>query len=143
MKQLNLAYLYHYRKKYKYWGHLWQGRYKSLIVARDEYLIKCGRYIEENPVRAKIVKRSEDYPWSSYRYYAFGEEEGLIDKDPLYDSLGKDLNERRKKYREAFEEEIDLTKRYLGSAEFIKEMERKFGIKNLRNKRGRPQKENK
>jgi len=143
MKQLNLAYFYYYRKRYKYWGHLWQGRYKSLIVARDEYLIKCGRYIEGNPVRAKMVKKPEDYPWSSYKYYVFGGDKGLTDQDPLYESLGKDLSERRKKYQEAIEEEINLTNRYLGSKEFIKGMEKKFGIDNLQNQRGRPRKENK
>lgn len=141
MKQLNLSYLYHYRKRYKYWGHLWQGRYKSLIVARDEYLINCGRYIEGNPVRAKMVKKPEDYPWSSYRYYAFGAGEGLIDCDPLYENLGKDLIERRKKYQEATEGEIDLTNRYLGNEGFTKEMEERFGIRNLQNRRGRPSKE--
>lgn len=143
MKQLNLAYFYHYRKKYKHWGHLWQGRYISLIIDRDEYLIRCGRYIEKNPVRARIVDRLEDYPWTSYRYYAIGEEQGLIDQDPVYENLGNDSGERRRNYREVSEEEIDLRKRYLGSEGFIKEMEERFGIKNLENKRGRPKKENK
>ncbi len=50
-------------------GHLFQGRYKSIIVDKDNYLLALSRYIHLNPVRASMVPRPEDYPWSSYCYY--------------------------------------------------------------------------
>jgi len=52
-------------------GTLWQGRYLSYPMD-ERYLYKCVRYIERNPVRAKIVERPEDYPWSSARAHVFG-----------------------------------------------------------------------
>ncbi len=139
MKQINLAYLYHYKKRYSYFGHLWQGRYKSLIIDKDEYLITCGRYIELNPVRAKLVEDPKDYKWSSYNAYAYGKMDGITDMDLLYDSLGKTHEERQESYRLPIQEEtVNLNLRFLGSKRFINKMEEKFGVDNLKAKRGRP-----
>jgi REP element-mobilizing transposase RayT len=52
-------------------GHLFQGRYKSIIVQNDAYLLQLSYYIHRNPLRAGIVKRLADYPWSSYRVYGY------------------------------------------------------------------------
>ena len=52
MKRVNLKYVYHYRRKYTYYGHLWQDRFKAKAIGREEYLIQCGKYIELNPIRA-------------------------------------------------------------------------------------------
>jgi len=141
MKQLNLAYLYHFRRKYSYYGHLWQGRFKSILIEKDMYLISCGKYIELNPVKAKMVKNPKDYPWTSYRVYAYGEENALLDFDPLYQDLGRTDTERRKRYRNSITEEVlNLNVRFLGKDSFIKEMEKSFEVKNLKGKRGRPKK---
>ena len=53
-------------------GHLFQGRYQSIIVQNDGYLMRLSCYIHRNPVRAGIVERLIDYPWSSYPVYACG-----------------------------------------------------------------------
>ena len=53
-------------------GHLFQGRYKSIIVQNDAYLLQLSCYIHRNPLRAGIVKRLADYHWSSYLAYAYG-----------------------------------------------------------------------
>ena len=50
-------------------GHLWQSRYRAILVQEGEYLLDCSQYIHLNPYRAKIVSSPEDYPWSSYRNY--------------------------------------------------------------------------
>lgn len=50
-------------------GHLFQGRFKSIIVENETYLLPLSFYIHQNPLRAMMVKRLNDYPWSSYRYY--------------------------------------------------------------------------
>ena len=46
-------------------GHLWQGRFKAFPIQQDEHLLTVLRYVERNPLRAKLVKRAEDWPWSS------------------------------------------------------------------------------
>jgi putative transposase len=52
-------------------GHLFQGRFKSIIVENDAYLLRLSYYIHRNPLRARIVERLADYPWSSYLNYAY------------------------------------------------------------------------
>ncbi|MBU1726882.1 MAG: transposase [Candidatus Omnitrophica bacterium] len=66
MKGLSQTYTILFNERYKKVGHLWQGRYKSKIILKDEYFLECLKYIELNPVRAKICKSPFDYPWSSY-----------------------------------------------------------------------------
>ncbi len=123
-----------------------QGRYKSLLIDKNEYLIACGRYIELNPVRAKIVKDPKDYRWSSYNVYTYGKKDSIIDYNPLYFEIGSTDEERRKNYRRPMQEEslkINLNMRFLGKENYIISMEERFGISNIRNKRGRPRKQNK
>jgi len=52
-------------------GHLFQGRFKCIIVENDNYLLRLSCYIHRNPIRAGIVERLSDYKWSSYHYYAY------------------------------------------------------------------------
>jgi putative transposase len=100
MQYLLFQYSLWYRKQTTYVGHLWQGRYKSPLINDEPYLLECGRYIERNPVRAGIVGRLEDYPWSSYRYYAFGEPDPLVEENPYFIDFGRDRAERERHYRE-------------------------------------------
>jgi len=100
MQYLLFEYSRWYRKQTSYTGHLWQGRYKSPLIETESYLLECGRYIERNPVRAKLVSEAGEYPHSSYRYYAFGETDPLIDEDPYYLDIGADLESRQRNYRE-------------------------------------------
>src|SRR3989338_1267021 len=100
MQYLLFEYSRWYRKDNEYVGHLWQGRYKSELIGRESYFLECGRYIERNPVRAKVVNRFEDYLWSSYRHYAFGSADALIDDNPYYCELGNDGLSRQKNYRD-------------------------------------------
>ena len=79
MHCLSLAYCRYFNIKYGKNGHLWQGRYKSNVIQKDQYLINCVTYIEMNPIMAELVKRAEDYPWSSYQYRALSKENRLLD----------------------------------------------------------------
>lgn len=120
MKKLNLAYFHHYRRNYDWIGHFWQDRFKSQPVGKDEYFIECGKYIELNPVRAGIVEKPEDYPYSSYRYYVYGDNDLLITEDLLYELLGQNIKERQKAYQEMIIDDIILDsykKKTWGSAE--------------------------
>ena len=64
---LNASYAAYYNRKHRRSGHLFQGRYKAILIDADEYLRQLSRYIHLNPVRAKIVTKPAEYPWSSYR----------------------------------------------------------------------------
>lgn len=69
MQSLNTAYTTYFNRKRRRIGHLFQGRYKALLIEADSYLLQLSRYIHLNPVTAKIVERPEDYPYSSYRAF--------------------------------------------------------------------------
>jgi hypothetical protein len=69
MRQLNGVYAQLFNKRYGRTGHLFQGRYKAILIQKDSHLIEVCRYVVLNPVRAKMVEKPEkpeDYPWSSY-----------------------------------------------------------------------------
>ncbi len=66
MRRLNGVYTQAFNRRHDRDGHVLQGRYKSILVDKDGYLLELARYIVLNPVRANMVKRTEDWPWSSY-----------------------------------------------------------------------------
>lgn len=70
MRHINGAYTTYFNVKRKRAGHLFQGRYKAILVEADEYLAELSRYIHLNPVTAGIAERAEQYQWSSYQAYA-------------------------------------------------------------------------
>ena len=102
MSGLNLSYMFYYRKRYRYTGHLWQGRFKSLLIDRDSYLLECGRYVELNPVRAGMTRTPGEYLWTSYRTYASGADHSFlaVTQHPLYPTLGQTAIERQARYRQ-------------------------------------------
>jgi len=67
MQALSRSYTAYFNKRYKKVGHLWQGRFKSKTIVKDNYFIDCIHYIELNPVRANIVKTAGEYRWSSHQ----------------------------------------------------------------------------
>jgi hypothetical protein len=69
MRHINGAYTTYFNVKRKRSGHLFQGRYKAILVDADEDAKELSRYIHLNPVRARMVATPEDYDWSSYLYY--------------------------------------------------------------------------
>lgn len=69
MHFLNTAYTVYFNTKHKRCGHLFQGRYKSILIEAESYGQELSRYIHLNPVRSKIVELPEQYPWSSYEFY--------------------------------------------------------------------------
>lgn len=67
MRQLNGVYTQSFNRRHRKVGHLFQGRYKAILVERDSYLLELARYVVLNPVRARMVKAPQGYVWSSYR----------------------------------------------------------------------------
>ena len=68
MRQLNGVYTLRFNRRYGRVGHLFQGRYKAILVDKCSYLLELSRYVVLNPVRAQMVGHPGDWPWSSYRY---------------------------------------------------------------------------
>ena len=99
MLGINLTYALYYQRRYKHVGHVWQGRFKSLLIEQESYLLECGRYIELNPVRASLAEDAGAYPWSSYEFYARGRDSGLLTPNPLYELMGSAEAERRAAYQ--------------------------------------------
>lgn len=72
MQWLGVAYSVWHNRRHRRSGHLFQGRFKSVLVTEDEYLARLICYVHRNPVRARLVERLAEYPWSSYRALAYG-----------------------------------------------------------------------
>ena len=104
---VNVSYAVYFNTKRQRRGHLFQGRFKALLVDADEYLKHLSRYIHLNPVRAKMVKSASDYPWSSYPFF-IGKLKmpAWLTGEWLLSQFGKNLPEARKNYR-VFVEGVD------------------------------------
>ena len=87
-------------------GTLWEGRYKSSPIDKDDYLLACCRYVELNPVRAGLVDGPEKYKWSSYRNKVGAEKLPWLDLDPCYMRLGNTMKEREELYSQFVKEVI-------------------------------------
>ena len=100
MQHINSAYTTYFNIKRDRSGHLFQGRYKSILVEVDEYAKELSRYIHLNPVRAKMLKTPEEYQWSSYSYYADKRKapEWLY-RDFILGYFGKRLSTSQRNYR--------------------------------------------
>lgn len=77
---------------------MWQGRFKSPVIQNDEHLLTVLRYIEANPLRAKIVQRAEDYPYSSYAVHGLGKKDNLVDRLITYDDLSPYAKVRQRQW---------------------------------------------
>ena len=133
MQFLNSSYTMYFNTKRKRSGHLFQGRYKAILVDKDNYMQELSRYTHLNPVRAKMEKRPEDYKWSSYRYYLNSRNK------PEYldtDFTLQYFSGSRKRYREFVEAGItEKTKNVfegikagfiLGDDDFVEEIKEKY-----------------
>ncbi len=137
MRHINGAYTAYFNTRRQRDGHLFQGRYKAIVVDADEYAGELSRYIHLNPVRAGMVERPEEYRWSSYQYYIdLRKKPQWLKTDFILDYFGKKVSTAQKRYREfvsAFvnkkygsplEETVAST--ILGSIDFVDEIKDKY-----------------
>ena len=134
---LNVSYATYYNKKHRRNGHLFQGRFKAILINADEYIIQLSRYIHLNPVRAKKVLKPGDYPWSSYLSFT-GERklQDWLETGGILSHFGKQRKRTIQNYREYVEdvdiEEIENPNRdvtggfILGGTNFVKWVTKKF-----------------
>lgn len=102
MQNINTSYTVYINKRHKRFGHLFQGRFKGIIVDKETYLIVLSRYIHLNPVRARMVESPEDYRWTSYREYigACKGKESMVDIAETLSYFSKTKYAAMKAYKE-------------------------------------------
>jgi len=152
MRQINGVYTQSFNRRHALSGHLFQGRFKAILVDSDSYLLEVCRYVDLNPVRARMVKRPEAYVWSSYRALAgLAGRPDWLDAQLVYDQIapGKSAERAAAKYAEfvAQGKGVQLWDEhlrqqiYLGDDDFIMRMQKIAGIDHTRgesDERGRP-----
>lgn len=101
MQSINISYTYYFNKVYNRVGHLFQDRFKSIIVDDDSYIINLSKYIHNNPKRAGIVPEGNDYIWSSCRNYTTDTEDVLdiLDSDFILRYYSDDINRAKLLYQ--------------------------------------------
>ena len=144
MHTLNSAYTTYFNLKRRRAGHLFQGRYKAILIDADNYLLELSRYIHLNPVRAGIIERSESYPYSSLYAYLFPKEETFVFRDLIWDMISRERKNAPSRYREFVESALiqkpktPLKEVYggviLGGEVFVREVLRRLNDQNLRSR---------
>jgi putative transposase len=101
-------------------GHLFQGRFKNIVVENDDYLPRLSCYIHRNPPRAGIVERLADYPWSSYRFYGYaGKPPAWLRTESIPSAFGGDRpRERYRRIVRRYSEENAMHGPIYGSRDF-------------------------
>jgi len=136
MRQLNGVYTQRFNRIHDRVGHVYQGRYKAILVQKDAYLLELSRYIVLNPVRARMVRTARGWPWSNYRATA-----GLtlapdwLEIDWILAAFAERKQEAQTAYRRFVADgknqhspwEELKNQIYLGSDAFVNMMQRKVG----------------
>jgi putative transposase len=104
MQSLGRRYVRSVNGLYGRTGTLWEGRYRAAPIEAAAHLLACMRYIELNPVRAHMVRKPRNYPWSSHRANAEGAADPLLTTHALYRALGALPEQRAASYRALFGE---------------------------------------
>ena len=133
MQTLLFSYAGYFNRRYREVGHLFQGRYKAILCDKDAYLLELVRYIHLNPVRAGLVKKPEDYVWSSHLGYLGEKREAMIDEGFVLEQFSDNKPLARRRYRQfvwegitsGHEEKYYRVKDqcYLGEESFINRVE--------------------
>lgn len=131
MKYLNGSYTQYYNRHHQRVGHVFQGRYKSILVEKESYLQELSRYIVLNPVRARMVHSAVDWPWSSYQATAgFTISSNCLSTDWILSCFGKTKKSACKRYRSFVQQGLNQpspweslkNQIYLGSDRFVDDM---------------------
>jgi REP element-mobilizing transposase RayT len=137
VKWINVSYAAYFNRKRSRNGHLFQGRFKAVLVDAEGYLKNLSRYIHLNPVRAGMVAQCKDYPWSSYPGFGGYEKQPVwLETQWLLSLFGSDTSEAKKRYRDYVEtvqnQEIENPSKdivsgvILGGADFVNWVREEF-----------------
>lgn len=133
MQYINSTYTNYFNRERKRYGHLFQHRYLGLLVEEDSYLICLSRYIHLNPVRADMVKKPEEYKWSSYHHYiSHRDDPAFLEKSKTLAFFKGDIEKYKEYVEEGIFQEIKnpLSEAFaglvLGSDKFVDEIKRNY-----------------
>jgi len=149
MQAVGRSYVRYFNDRHGRSGTLWEGRYRSTLIETDRYLLACMAYIDLNPVRAGMVARALDWPWSSHAHYLGQRSDRLVTPHALYWALGNTPFAREAAYAAlvqagiASAEQAALTEATLrgwalGDADFVAELQKKSSRRVSKAKPGRP-----
>ena len=137
MRQLNGMFTQASNRRHKRVGHIFQGRFKGILVDKDSYLLELARYVVLNPVRAGMVKHPKEYPWSSYgMMVGYVQTPSWLAADGVLALFGTRRAEARRRYAQFVAEGVgketvwsELRQQiYLGNERFVQRMQRKAAL---------------
>ncbi|MDO5693372.1 MAG: transposase [Pseudomonadota bacterium] len=151
MQAVGRAYVRGFNNRHGRSGTLWEGRFRSTVIEAERYLLACMAYIDLNPVRAGLVARAVDYPWSSHALLTGQRTDGWVTPHPLYWQLGNTPFAREQAYADLVQgalgsEPVTELSRHvhtswaLGGADFIADLEKRTQRRVARAPMGRPPK---
>jgi len=132
MRQVNGLYTQRCNRRHRTVGHLFQGRFKAILVDRDAYLMEVCRYVDLNPVRARLVKRAQDWAWSSFRaHVGLAPRPAWLDSKVLLGQFAQKEGAAKRRYAEFVAqgkgvrlwEEVLTGQIYLGNERFVARMQ--------------------
>lgn len=121
MHRINNQFSKHYNRKNSRTGHVFENRYKGILVKDDKYLLSLLRYVHQNPVQAKICKRVRDYKWSSDTYYRKNIEGKIVDIDFVLDIFSENRKEAIRLYKSFMEDEGREGASFFEEGQYIEE----------------------
>ena len=142
MQWLMTAHVRRYHRHYHGSGHVWQGRFKAFPIEQDEHLLTVLRYVERNPLRAKMVTRAEEWAWSSLSWRPSGKRPELLSHGPIV----VPRNWVSLVNKPQTEDEIAAMQRSLargtpfGGERWTERIAERLGLESTLNPRGRPRK---
>ena len=143
MRHINGLYTQYFNRTYKSDGPLFRGRYKSIVVEQDCYLLELVRYIHRNPLRAGLVKRLEDYRWISQKaYLSESNQWNWLHQELVLSMLEENKTKQKQAYLEFMKQEESETLKtiyeksnlplFLGAKDFIDDIRHKYSGKTMR-----------
>ncbi|HEX4143951.1 MAG TPA: transposase, partial [Pirellulales bacterium] len=152
VQSLLVSHTQRYHRHHRSGGHVWQGRFKSPVIQDDEHLLTVLRYIEANPLRAQLVERADEYPWSSYQVHGGGQIDALVDRVAAYEELAASVKNRQRRWaalvhRPLPQSTLDRVRRSgatglpYGSDLWVRRLAKRLGLDLAIRPRGRPRKE--
>jgi hypothetical protein len=114
MQCLGTSYTLYFNRRHKRRGTLFEGRYHSRLVDKDNYLLEVTRYIHRSHFHVRLGKK-RDYPWSSYPIYLGRKASDLVETKPVLSQLGRGAREQRRRYRDFVEKAKGNGNSYPGS----------------------------
>lgn len=149
MQAVGRSYVRYFNQRHGRSGTLWEGRYRSTLIQAESYLLACMAYIDLNPVRAGLVARPADWPWSSHAHYLGLRNDRLVTPHALFWAMGNTPFAREAAYAELVQRGVaaeqqgrltDATLRgwALGEPMFLEALQKKIERRVSRSKAGRP-----